>query len=202
MRKAFGVKYSNRAKVLLCYALAWGLALLLPYLALRYLYPYKLAGTAPAAATGLAFLPLPAAAREALALGQAAADRGLLKQALAARDLAWRYTVGGLAALAWLLTLLGQLGWRAAYVRPREGAGAALRAVHTSRWMLLGLAALNLLCALWLYLAAVRWIPDRTVWDALTYYSGFVLNTAAAAVCFRLAAPPAISGRRAYFKRL
>ena len=48
MRKAFGVKYSNRTKVLLCYALAWGLALLLPYLALRYLYPYKLAGTAPA----------------------------------------------------------------------------------------------------------------------------------------------------------
>ena len=98
-------KTHNRIRVLLCYLLCWGIALLLPYLGLKYLYPYKLAGTAPAAATGLAFLPLPAVAREALALGQAAADRGLLKQALAARDLAWRYTVGGLAALAWLLTL-------------------------------------------------------------------------------------------------
>ena len=41
------VKYHNRTKVLLCYLLAWGLALLLPYLGLRYLYPYKLAGSAP-----------------------------------------------------------------------------------------------------------------------------------------------------------
>ena len=40
-------RYHNRTKVLLCYVLAWGLALLLPYVALRYVYPYKLAGTAP-----------------------------------------------------------------------------------------------------------------------------------------------------------
>ena len=122
MRKAFGIKYSNRTKVLLCYLLAWGLALLLPAAALAYLYPYKLAGTAPDALQNFAWLPLPAVAREALAAGDAALGRGDLLKALTARDLAWRYAAGGMAVLGWTLSLVMQLIWRSAYVRPRQGA--------------------------------------------------------------------------------
>ena len=54
----FRLQYHNRTKVLLCYALAWGLAILLPYLGLIWLYPDKLAGAAPEVSQSLLSLPL------------------------------------------------------------------------------------------------------------------------------------------------
>ena len=88
------VKYHNRTKVLLCYVLAWGLALLLPLLALVYLYPYKLAGSAPELGASLLALnvPLPQALRSAL--DSTGGGQAALGAAIAARDLVWRYAVG------------------------------------------------------------------------------------------------------------
>lgn len=198
------IRYHNRTKVLLCYLLAWGLALLLPLLALYALYPYKLAGSAPTLPDGLATLSvaLPQTAREALAAAGAELAQSDLQMALQARDFVWRWTVGGVVLLAWALSLLLQLLWRGRYVRPGQGARAALRAVHTYRLTLLSIAGVNLLAAFALFAFGVRQVAGRTAWDYLIYFGGFVLIPLAAAVCFRLAAPPAISGRRAFFRRL
>lgn len=208
MSKAAGtkIKYHNRTKVLLCYALAWGLALLLPYLGLRELYPYKLAGTAPDLRAAAAALPfaLPQAARDALAASAipAAYNTAALSAALAARDLVWRVAVGAFTALGWLISLLWQLLWRAGVSRPRPAARAALHAVRSYRWSMLGIFLVNLLLALGVYLLGVHAIADRTAWDYVLYFSGFVLNPIAALLCFRLAAPPTISGKHAFFRRL
>ena len=56
--------------------------------------------------------------------------------------------------------------------------------------------------ALAVYLMGVRWISGRTVWDAILYFLGFAMAPLAAFVCSRLAAPPAISGHHAFFRRL
>lgn len=200
-------RYHNRTKVLLCYVLAWGLALLLPYVALRYVYPYKLAGTAPLLFANPAALPLPLpeaalqALQTAAGLGQGA-ETPALRDVLAMRDAVWRVAVAVVTALCWALSLLIQLLWRARYVRPRQGARAAMRAVTTYRLTLLAVVALNLLGALAVYLMGVRWISGRTVWDAILYFLGFAMAPLAAFVCSRLAAPPAISGHHAFFRRL
>jgi hypothetical protein len=200
------VQYHNRTKVLLCYALAWGMALLLPWLGLTYLYPYKLAGTAPDLAAALAQLPfaLPLPVQKALAA--TALTTGMqadaLQAALAARDLVWRYVVFAFTVLGWLFSLLWQLLWRFRFARPKQGARAALRAVSAYRFAMLVIWAVNLLLALCVYLLGVSRIAERTVWDYLLYFGGFVLQPLAAMLCFRLAAPPALSGRHAFFRRL
>ncbi len=198
------LKYHNRTKVLLCYLLAWGLALVLPYLLLRYVYPYKLAGSAPDLAITLAGLPLPEAARSLLAASAVTPGmaQGPLQAALDARDLLWRYAVGAVLALTWALSLLWQLLWRASYLRPADGARAAQRAIRGYRLSMLGIATLGALGALGVFWLGLRWVAGRTVWDYLVYFCGFALTPLAAMVCFRLGAPPAISGRKAFFKRL
>lgn len=200
------VKYHNRTKVLLCYLLAWGLALLLPYLGLKYIYPYKLAGSAPELAQSLLDLnlTLPGLSGDSLAATALTAgmEQGALTAALTARDLVWRYVVGGIVGLAAVLSLLWQLLWRVRFMRPRQAAKAALKAVTGYRWSMAGIWGLNAVMALVLYLIGVRWIGGRTVWDYVVYFGGFVLVPMAAWVCFRFAAPPAISGRHGFFKRL
>lgn len=204
MAKSRTVHYHNRAKVLLCYLVVWGLALLLPYLGLSAVYPYKLAGTAPVLSQTIGQLPLPEAAR--LALQTAALEnpdtQTALSEALAARDLAWRYVVGGVILISWGASLLWQLIWRAMYLRPRQGARSAMRAVATYRWSMMGIWVLNAVAAGVLFLVGVRNIGGRTGWDYLLYFGGFVLIPLAAMACFRLAAPPPISGKHAFFKRL
>ena len=200
------VKYHNRTKVLLCYLLTWGLALLLPFLALKFIYPVKLAATAPELAASVSALPfaLPAAAGEAVAATAftQGMDQSALQAAITARDLLWRYTVGGVTAVAWALSLLWQLLWRAVYLRPKQGARAAMRAVTTYRWSLSGIVLLNLLGALFVFWLGVRNVAGRTLWDYLVYFGGFALAPLAAMACFRLGAPPAISGKNAFFRRL
>jgi len=195
------LKYHNRFKVLMCYALAWGLALLLPTLGLRYLYPYKLAGTAPALSQTITAL-LPEAAQGASVPLPPGADAQTLQAALNTRDLAWRYIVSGVTALAWALSLVWQLLWRVRFSHPGQAARAALRARRSYRLSMAGIWALNLLAAALLYLGGVRQIADRGLWDYLLYFTGFVLNPLAAMLCFRLAAPPSVSGRHAFFRRL
>ncbi len=202
MPKAAAVtpKTHNRTKVLLCYILCWGIALLLPYLGLKTLYPYKLAGTAPTLPTQITAL-LPVAAGETAVL-PSGADPAALQSALTVRDQQWRMVVGAAVAAAWLASLVWQLLWRARYVHPRQAARAALRARRSYHASMLGIGAVNLLAATALYLAGISRIADRGLWDYLLYFGGFLLVPAAAALCSRLAAPPAISGRHAYFRRL
>ena len=202
----FRLQYHNRTKVLLCYVLAWGLAILLPYLGLIWLYPDKLAGAAPEVSQSLLSLPLalPDAVERLLqttAYTQGMDQKALLA-AMEARDLVWRYGVGGVVALAALAILVWQLLWRAKYTRPKQAARAAMRAVADYRLSMAGIVALNAVFALALYLFGVRWIGGRTGWDYLVYFGGFILNPLAAMVCFRLAAPPAISGKHSFFIRL
>ena len=98
MPKAAAVspKTHNRTKVLLCYILCWGIALLLPYLGLKTLYPYKLAGTAPTLPTQITAL-LPVAAGETAVL-PSGADPAALQSALTVRDQQWRMVVGAAVA--------------------------------------------------------------------------------------------------------
>ena len=200
------VKYHNRTKVLLCYLLTWGLALLLPFLALKFVYPVKLAATAPELLQSVEALPFALPAEAYAAVAATAFTQGMeqsaLQAAITARDLVWRYTVGGVVALAWTLSLLWQLLWRAFYIRPRQGARAAMRAVTTYRWSLAGIMLLNLLGAVFVFWLGVRQVAGRTAWDFLVYFNGFALAPLAAMACFRLGAPPAISGKNAFFRRL
>ena len=200
------VRYHNRTKVLLVYLLAWGLAIAVPVAALLWLYPYKLAGSAPEmvqALTGIA-VALPDAARETLsqAAQQTGAGGEALRAMLTARDVVWRYTVGTVVGAAWLLSLIWQLLWRARFSHPRHGARSVQRAVAAYRLSMLVVLGICALGALAVYLLGLRLVAGRTEWDYLIYFCGFVTVPLAAMACFRLAAPPAISGRRAYFKRL
>ena len=198
------IKYHNRTKALLCYLLVWGLALLLPYVGLAYLYPYKLAGSAPLLTGTLTALPLPQAAQDALTATLSAGDlpSTALQAALDARDLLWRGVVAMVAVFCWAMALMVQLSWRVRYQRPRFAARATLRAIADYRWSMLAICGVQLAGAVALTLVGIRWIGGRTLWDYLIYYNSFVLTPLAAIACFRLAAPPAISGRHAFFKRL
>ena len=197
------IRYHNHTKVLLCYVMAWGLALLIPFVLLAYVFPYTLAGSAPQlvdpSASGLC---LPMQAIAGLARHAARPTGQLLLDQIAMRDLIWRVWVGCATLGAWALALAAQLLWRARYVRPRSGARAAMGAVRTFRVTLLAIAAVCALGALGVYLAGVRWIAGRTAWDYAVYFGGFACTPLAAWACFRLAAPPAISGKKAFFKRL
>ncbi len=200
------VHYTNHTKVLLCYALAWGLALALPIAALCWVYPYRLAHTAPALAenlrVALPFLgPLLDAPIKAAAI-QEGMSAGALAQALAARDAQWQACVAGLFALAWIGSMVIQLAWRGAYIHPLGISRVARRAIGTYRLTFLGIVLLNGLGALILFLLGIRFIGGKTAWDWILYVSGFGLNILAAWVCFRLGAPPAISGKHSFFKRL
>lgn len=201
-----GVHYSNKTKVLLCYLLAWGFVLLAVLVGLAWVYPYQLAGTAPNIAENLAasfpFLASPLeSSRQAAAIGDGA-GAAAVSLALSARDGAWRMFVASTIGACWVLSLLGQLGWRFAYRRPLLVAQATRRAVHTYRLVFLSIVALNLLGALAVYLLGMRFVEGKTLWDWLIDMGGFGLNGFAAWLCFRMAAPPAISGKGAFFKRL
>ena len=53
-----------------------------------------------------------------------------------------------------------------------------------------------------LWLLGVQFVQGRTGWDYVIYFCPFLLNGLVAIVCFRLAAPPVLSGKGAFFKRL
>ena len=205
-RRRVRVRFSNRFKCLLCYVACFALPLLYQAAGLWLVYPYRLASTAPSLArTLLDALPmLEGALGEVARRSELAGTLGpqALLQTLAYRDLVWRVALGGWFALAWLTTLLWQLGWRAAHAKPVMAARATQRAVASYRVNLLLILALNAGFAAVVWLVGVQFIQGRTAWDYLTYFVAYALNVLAALCCFRLAAPPVLSGRRAFFKRL
>ena len=62
--------------------------------------------------------------------------------------------------------------------------------------------AVNLASGAALWPLGVQFVQGRTGWDYVIYFCPFLLNGLAAIVCFRLAAPPVLSGKGAFFKRL
>ena len=205
MPSAVRLRWSNRVKCLVCYLVCFALPLLWQAAASLWIYPLKLTGTAPNVALHLqAALPFSPAPLDALARsGEAvAATPEALRAALFSREQSWLWFLAACALAAWLITLAVQLLWRAGRRSAIQPARAARRAIRTYRLTLLWLCAVNAAFAAVVWLAGVRWIPGRTGWDLAAYFGCYALNVLAAAAVSRLAAPPAISGRHAFFKRL
>ena len=200
------IKYHSRLKVLLCYVLCWGVAALLTYAALRWVFPCKLVGASPDVLGNLSrafpFLRGPLAGAQAALQTGPQADAAEIARAMALRDLYWRQFVGGCVGVAMALSLILQLCWRAAFSRVRRASRATGRAIRWYHLLMTVILLLNAGAALFLYLIGVRFIAGRTLWDYAVYYGGFALTALASALCFRLAAPPTLSGYRAFFKRL
>ena len=203
------IRYSNRCKCLLCYLLAFALPLLWLAAAVWFLYPCRLAGTAPNVAANLLSL-CPGLEKLLPSLTQTAqlcaVPEGLggqaFRVALVARERVWLAFTTGCALLVWGLTLLVQLGWRVRFSSAVGAASQTGRAIRSYRLRMILLAGINGLMAALVWLAGVRFIGDRGLWDVLTYFLPYPLHLLAAWLVFRLAAPAAISGRHGFFKRL
>ena len=167
------LRYSNRTKVLLCYLAAFGLPGL-----------WRLAAAASAAQTS------------------AGASPELWRQALQHREQQWLLFWTAVWTVVWLLTLLLQLGWRLRHQKPCFAARNTLRAIRDYRLTQTVIWAVNLAGGAALWLLGVQFVQGRTGWDYVIYFCPFLLNGLAAIVCFRLAAPPVLSGKGAFFKRL
>lgn len=199
------MRYSSRFKCLLCYLICFSLPLLWQAAGIWVVYPYKLAGTAPDVAANLcAALPF-AATNLAGAASRAAfspnPDAAQLLAATAVREQHWFAFVGACAFAAWLLTLGIQLLWRFTHLNPGTER-ATRRAICAYRLTLPVICAVNLVFAGAVWLFGVRAVFGCTAWDYLAYFGAYALNALAALCAFRLAAPAALSGRHAFFKRL
>lgn len=198
------VRYTNRMKCLLCYLIcflippAWQAGMF------ALVYPYKLAGTAPDLMHNLSlafpFFTFPTGG--GAQASAAASGTEALQAALSFQDGVWRAFTGLCFLCAWGLTLLAQLLWRVSYAKPVLAAKTTARAVRAYRLTQALIWLVNAWFALAVWFLGVRFIAGRTVWDYLFYFAAYVLNALAAFACFRLAAPPALSGRHAFFKRL
>ena len=199
------LRYSNRTKVLLCYLAAFGLPVLWMLAGLFWGYPYKLAGSAPHIAETLLGLfqgQARLAAAASAAQTSAGASPELWRQALQHREQQWLLFWTAVWAANWLLTLLLQLGWRIRHQKPCFAARNILRAIRDYRLTQTVIWAVNLAGGAALWLLGVQFVQGRTGWDYVIYFCPFLLNGLAAIVCFRLAAPPVLSGKGAFFKRL
>lgn len=213
MQQKVHIRYHNRTKVLLIYLVCWGVAVLVPLAGLWWLYPNKLAGSAPLLSQTLMewmrripripFLPFIDTLRAALdtVLAGASVQGAALEKYLAARDLIWQSVATFLNLLACGLTLLLQLFWRGFSGRSAMTQRKVMRAVHCYHLCMLVLWLLNGLFVAALYLVGMGSIQDFSVWDLLLYTNGYLLNLVAAVICFRNAAPSSISGRQAFFRR-
>lgn len=200
------LRASNRVKCLLCYVICFAVPLLYQAAMLWLVYPYRLAGTAPGIAANIAaaFPFLSDGLADFIKAADIAAAKApsALADAIAARDYEWRVFLSAWALSAWALTLLLQLLWRMTHAKPVMAARAYRRAVSDYRLTLLLIAALGAFFAAAVWFIGARFIEGRTAWDYAAYFPVYALNVLAAFLCFRLAAPPVLSGRRAFFKRL
>jgi len=176
------------------YAVAFGLPLLWQYAGLVFIYPYWLAATAPDLSLTLPQLFSPAVAADASAQAYRAA--------LALREQQWLLFAAASALAAWVLTLALQLLWRVTRRGDILPARATRRAVRAYRLNLLLCWALNGLMAAFVWKYGASAIIGFGLMDGLCYFGIYPLNVLAVMLTSRLAAPAAISGRGAFFKRL
>lgn len=205
-QKRIQVRYSNSIKCLICYLICFSLPIIWQGVALWQLYPYKLAATAPNIVGNLysAFPFLKTMLLAALDSSQITASMSpsAIAAAISYRDSLWQIFVLVLFLVAWLATFALQLFWRFTNSRQIFAARTIDRAVnryHLSQLIIIGI---NIAIAGLLLLIGVRFIEEKTHWDYLVYFLAYPMNIVAAFLCFRLAAPPVISGKRAFFRRL
>jgi len=195
-------KYTNRVKVLVFYIVVWFLAVFLPIAGLVKVYPSELNSAAPAIAKHLAEAFPGASSWLQGYMDSAEGRNGTSQEAKQAADTQWCVFVGTVTAAAWLTSLFAQLCWRSFYVSPVRPARAARQAIHSYRLLLLAIILANLAASACIYGLGLRFVAGRTVWDWTLSMGGFALNIIAAFLSFRFAAPPSISGKRSFFRRL
>ena len=182
------IRYTNRGKCLLCYLIAFAIPLLWQAAALGFIYPYRLAGTAPVLPDFVPLLTQPADAS--------------IASVLLAREQNWLMLLAALACAVWLVVVLMQLLWRFTRRASTRPFRATQRAVRSCRLMMLLIWAFCAGAAWALWTFGVSRITGRTYWDYLAYFGFYLLMPLAANAVSRLAAPAAISGRHAFFKRI
>lgn len=198
------IRRTNRLKCLVCYLVCFALPVLWQFIGLWLIYPYKLAATAPNAAAALARLaPLPALislAQRCMAAADAAPQA--VRAAMTVREQSWLALVAVCALAAWLVTLIAQLIWRGANHKPTQAARATQAAILAYRLNMLVIWLCNAAFAAALWFLGARQIAGFAQWDALCYFGAYLLNPLAAICVSRLAAPPTLSARHGFFKRL
>lgn len=186
---------------LICYAVAFAIPLLWQYAAIRLIYPWKLASTAPDLAAHL-LDAFPFVDQLAAIAARTSEGVSPLREVLAAREQVWLAALAVCALCAWLLTLLVQLLWRFTHRSPILAARQTARAIHSYRLTILIIWAINLAAAAGLWLFGVQFIPGRTIWDYLVSFGIYLLLPLSAAFVSRFAASASISGKHGFFKRL
>lgn len=198
------IRRTNRLKCLVCYLACFALPVLWQFIGLWLIYPYKLASTAPnvaAALTKLAPLPALTSLAQRCAFPASAAPEAI-RAAMAVRQQSWLAFVAACALAAWLATLILQLIWRGANHKPTQAARATQAAILAYRLNMLIIWLCNAAVAAGLWFFGVRRIAGFALWDALCYFGVYLLNPLAAICVSRLAAPPTLSARHGFFKRL
>lgn len=134
----------------------------------------------------------------------AAADAApqAVRAAMTVREQSWLALVAVCALAAWLVTLIAQLIWRGANHKPTQAARATQAAILAYRLNMLVIWLCNAAFAAALWFLGARQIAGFAQWDALCYFGAYLLNPLAAICVSRLAAPPTLSARHGFFKRL
>ena len=201
-RRVLRMHAGNHAVCLICYAAAFAIPLLWEYIAIRMLYPWKLASTAPDVHAHL-LNAFPALDRWLSPVAVPAAGNAFsLREMLAVREENWLTALVICALAAWGLTLLVQLIWRFTNRSLLFTARKTFRAIRAYRLTMLIIWLLNAAMAFAVWHFGVQHITGRTLWDYLVSFGIYLLNPLAALFVSRFAASPAISGRHAFFKRL
>lgn len=201
-KRSLRMRSGNHCWCLLCYLIAFAIPAAWQYAAIRLVYPWKLASTAPdLAAHLLAAFPFLGGWLSPVA-ALTAENASALREALAAREQVWLFALAACALAAWVLTLILQLLWRFMHRSPILSARQTTRAIRSYRMLMLAAWALNgaIAAAVWLF--GVQHIPGRTLWDYGVSFGVFALIPLSAAFVSRFAASPAISGRHGFFKRI
>lgn len=207
-KKRTRMRYSNRFKVFLCYVICFALPPLWQLGCLALIYPFQLKNSAPMVVENLlSVLPFltPMLGKYADMAKEPAGEilsAEMWNQLQMNREVQWMVFLLAFFAAAWLITLVLQLIWRGSHTRGLQSAKAVGRAVVHYRLSLFLITLINAAFAACVWLLGVQFIGGRGIWDYLTYFAAYFLNCVAAFCCFRLAAPPAISGKKAFFKRL
>lgn len=192
---------SSHMRNLLCYGICFAVPVLWQLAALEWIYPWKLAATAPDAAASLA-RSVPVFARLLKPAVQAASAGETLQEVLLSREVVWHASLWLCLMAAWTVSLLLQLLWRVTHREALLGTRALRRAIFSYRFTTLLTAVVCAAAAWCVWRFGVQSIPGRTLWDYVVYFGAYPLIPLACICVSRLAASPVISGKHAFFKRL
>lgn len=201
-KRSLRIRAGNHTVCLIFYAVAFAIPVLWEYAALRLIYPWKLASTAPDVnAHLLDALPMLSRWLSPMAVPTAGTAFSL-REMLAEREANWLTVLALFALLAWGLTLLVQLGWRFSNRSPIFSVRSTFRAIRAYRLTMIVIWMINAAIAASVWYFGVQHITGRTLWDCLVSFGIYLLNPLSALFVSRFAASPAISGKHAFFKRL